>query len=498
MTQNPFQSTLDTVRARLDGYNKALDDGETPIDVDGFFRKLRKAGVHTAEDAQHLTVQHVHQFGVPQDASVLAAAIQKIFVPVVASPAVAKSDEGGGVVDKLVGVLGDIFGGKLDPSMPVDKLLDRLIAGADPTVITFAAEQHTVLATRGVVLKPGAEKVIDKTMTLDYLRQPRTYLGARWKDQRVVAVVDAFGVKEAFNPFNLNGNPLQGDVDPATDLDLTGIASAMRNFFAWITENRPALVKDDGFGLVDVVKEKGLDGIRAHSRFGKAFGAYEEACADDEGLATRYLSRLYRSPNQGGGSGGGGGTDVKVLLISAQAKSRRSWFEQDRTSELHRAAVEAGLTSDLASLLDGMHPSFAASIPGSSMPTAVLLTQISRLNQTVYLADDTVPLAVWLVNAVTLTIGRPQEAIFQRALDDLRRLAQAGQGGSTPSDNELLGMLCKLLESQFGDLVFKLRIPSAYLSGSQAPLATRAREVMQYTGVTKQRIYEVYLEVRAR
>jgi endonuclease G len=100
------------------------------------------------------------------------------------------------------------------------------------------------------------------------------------------------------------------------------------------------------------------------------------------------------------------------------------YFSQELVIELIDALIEAHISYALSrpALLAHINPHWLAGIMGVApgIPdTAQLGIDLGRLNQTERLSDGTIPLQIWLRNAVLLTRGTEQNTIFLRALDDL-------------------------------------------------------------------------------
>lgn len=87
---------------------------------------------------------------------------------------------------------------------------------------------------------------------------------------------------------------------------------------------------------------------------------------------------------------------------------------------LHGAALSARLGGRRAGLLAGVEAGFVATLPQAATPGEQLLTDLDELNAVRALADGSVPLAIWLGNAVRLAGGRVEVTIFERALDRVR------------------------------------------------------------------------------
>lgn len=109
---------------------------------------------------------------------------------------------------------------------------------------------------------------------------------------------------------------------------------------------------------------------------------------------------------------------------SAQAAWRTVPYLTD--AELLRvqsAAVEAGLAdAELRpKLFAGTTRHFRAGLPLHKTPFEQIRSDLRTLNRVERLIDGTVPLEVWLRNALTLTTRPGPVAVFQRALDDVSR-----------------------------------------------------------------------------
>src|SRR5688572_21978421 len=87
-----------------------------------------------------------------------------------------------------------------------------------------------------------------------------------------------------------------------------------------------------------------------------------------------------------------------------------------RILELHAAAVSAHLMGSRDALLAGLGPAFVAGLPHARSPAEQILQDLDALNSVGALTDGTVPLAVWLGNAVALAGAREESAVFRRAL----------------------------------------------------------------------------------
>jgi hypothetical protein len=115
-------------------------------------------------------------------------------------------------------------------------------------------------------------------------------------------------------------------------------------------------------------------------------------------------------------------------------------FHHKQILEVHMAAVAAGLGDHRGALLAGIAREVLAALPSASSPNAQLLVDIDALNELETLVDASIPLAVWLANAASLTPLRKEAAVFVDALErtqstspghaatDLRDAATPAQG----------------------------------------------------------------------
>lgn len=92
------------------------------------------------------------------------------------------------------------------------------------------------------------------------------------------------------------------------------------------------------------------------------------------------------------------------------------YLDADLISDLHRAAVEAGLDGTRAALFNGIPRPYAASFTQIPAPSAQVLVDLGRLNGDNALRDGSIPLRQWLRNARDLTKGQAQERVFERAI----------------------------------------------------------------------------------
>jgi hypothetical protein len=163
-----------------------------------------------------------------------------------------------------------------------------------------------------------------------------------------------------------------------------------------------------------------------------------------------------------------------------------SILDDTEIRELQAAAVSANLSR--GALMAGIDGGFVTGLRVEASPADQLLVDLDALNKAAALADGTVPLRIWLANAAHLAGVRREAAIFARVRD---RLAAVGgparelPGSAAPRpevvDRErLLDTLCGILPAQLETVVFKLAVPTAFLSGATAAQATRSIEILRW------------------
>ncbi|WP_437660621.1 hypothetical protein [Sorangium sp. So ce1182] len=95
-------------------------------------------------------------------------------------------------------------------------------------------------------------------------------------------------------------------------------------------------------------------------------------------------------------------------------------LSHDEILELHAAVVSARLSGSRTALLVGLDPALVAGLSEAVAPGEQVLTDLDALNAAGELQDGTVPVAIWLKNAVALVATRKEAAILQRALNQVR------------------------------------------------------------------------------
>lgn len=83
--------------------------------------------------------------------------------------------------------------------------------------------------------------------------------------------------------------------------------------------------------------------------------------------------------------------------------------------ELHEASISAGLAQDRDGLLSGIERELLATLPTTATPNSQLLSDLSELNKSHHI-DGSLPLAIWLSNAILLVGPIKQAEVFKGAL----------------------------------------------------------------------------------
>ncbi|MEE1757433.1 trypsin-like peptidase domain-containing protein [Streptomyces sp. SP18CS02] len=115
------------------------------------------------------------------------------------------------------------------------------------------------------------------------------------------------------------------------------------------------------------------------------------------------------------------------------------------SEELRRvagAALESGLADPSVRplLFDGIMPRYRGTLPLLAAPGRQVQSDLGEMNRVERLVDGSVPLEIWLRNAVAETTEAAALAVLQRALDDVARKAggepDALSGAGTPEMKE--------------------------------------------------------------
>jgi hypothetical protein len=89
---------------------------------------------------------------------------------------------------------------------------------------------------------------------------------------------------------------------------------------------------------------------------------------------------------------------------------------QNELRNLHAAVIQARLGESRASLFAGVDPQFVAGLARASIPGEQLLLDLDALNSAGILENGSMPLAIWLDNALTLAGLREEASIFRAVL----------------------------------------------------------------------------------
>lgn len=115
-------------------------------------------------------------------------------------------------------------------------------------------------------------------------------------------------------------------------------------------------------------------------------------------------------------------------------------LNHDHILRLQTAITSARLTRSRDALLAHISDQFVASLPVAPVPGEQVLMDLDALNAAGELADGSLPLAIWLSNAIPLCGGRQEEKVFAEALERVQpgaaARARARSRQSTSSSRE--------------------------------------------------------------
>ncbi|MFD7319756.1 trypsin-like peptidase domain-containing protein [Streptomyces sp. NPDC059875] len=142
-----------------------------------------------------------------------------------------------------------------------------------------------------------------------------------------------------------------------------------------------------------------------------------------------------RGPLTEPGTGGAGtGLWSQPPPDSAEGAVRSEpYLSPEDVVRVRNAALDAGLAENAVRplLFAGTTAHFRASLPTMDTPLRQLHSDLHTMNQVERLIDGTVPLEVWLRNAIAQTVEAGPVTVLQRALDDVARDA-AGEPDLPP------------------------------------------------------------------
>ncbi|MCX4637316.1 trypsin-like peptidase domain-containing protein [Streptomyces sp. RPA4-5] len=102
-----------------------------------------------------------------------------------------------------------------------------------------------------------------------------------------------------------------------------------------------------------------------------------------------------------------------------------AYLSPDEIRRVLDAAVETGLADPTVRplLLDGVMPRYRSTLPLYPAPGRQAHSDLNEMNRVERLVDGSVPLEIWLRNAVAETTEAAPLTVFQKALDDVARQA---------------------------------------------------------------------------
>ncbi len=100
-----------------------------------------------------------------------------------------------------------------------------------------------------------------------------------------------------------------------------------------------------------------------------------------------------------------------------------AYLPSEEIVRLVDASLEAGLADPLVRrlLLDGIMPKYRGTLPLIAAPGMQVHSDLNEMNRVERLVDGSVPLEIWLRNAVAQTVEAGPLAVFQKALDEVAR-----------------------------------------------------------------------------
>lgn len=146
-----------------------------------------------------------------------------------------------------------------------------------------------------------------------------------------------------------------------------------------------------------------------------------------EGVAAAmYVGCPARGPVAEAGAGRAAGTGLwsQPPPDAAEAAVRSvSYLSPEDVVRVRNAALEAGLAEHTVRplLFAGITAHFRASLPTMDSPLRQLHSDLHTMNEVERLIDGTVPLEVWLRNAIAQTVEAGPLTVLQRALDGVAR-----------------------------------------------------------------------------
>jgi tetratricopeptide (TPR) repeat protein len=133
--------------------------------------------------------------------------------------------------------------------------------------------------------------------------------------------------------------------------------------------------------------------------------------------------------------------DLVTERVSRGPSSAPSWLpmrddarlEHSDLLKLRQAAISARIATSRTALLAGLPEEFIASLPLAAAPGEQILADLDAISAIRALLDGSVPLVVWLKNAIALCGMRPESAIFKQVLDQERNRASSPNEAIQPT-----------------------------------------------------------------
>ncbi|WP_274563503.1 trypsin-like peptidase domain-containing protein [Streptomyces spiramyceticus] len=102
-----------------------------------------------------------------------------------------------------------------------------------------------------------------------------------------------------------------------------------------------------------------------------------------------------------------------------------AYLSPEEIQKVRDAALETGLADPMVRplLFDGIMPRYRGTLPLLPAPVRQVHSDLNEMNRVERLVDGSVPLEIWLRNAVAQTTEAGPLAVFQHALDDVARNA---------------------------------------------------------------------------
>jgi SIR2-like protein/effector-associated domain 5 (EAD5)-containing protein len=106
---------------------------------------------------------------------------------------------------------------------------------------------------------------------------------------------------------------------------------------------------------------------------------------------------------------------VSPAVVSPGAQARKG-LPRATLMQIQEACVHSGLVQSRGALLGGIDSALVAAFPSAGNPASQLLSDLTELDRLGRLPDDSVPLATWLQNAISLAGPRREARVFKEAL----------------------------------------------------------------------------------